>query len=292
MTTPFQQANADVDQPLDPNLRKHYMQQQTTQTQVQQVSSIPQIPAELISLPSKGLIYPVGSPLANEESVEIKAMDAYCEDILTSRALIKNGTVINQLLKYCMLNKTIDPEEMLSGDRNAILIGLRVTGYGSEYETKITCNSCDKDFDNTFSLGALKVKGLGAKPLQPNTNLFNFRLPHSGAETHFKLFTAKDEAEIAKILEGKKKVGNQIDGSVTTKLFQSVVSINGETDRQKIAYAVKSMRASDARALRQHINDIEPEVDMKQKVMCPHCDTQSEVNMPLGSTFFWPDLGK
>jgi hypothetical protein len=251
-----------------------------------------QVPVELIALPSKGLVYPVGHPLANEESVEIKAMTAKEEDILTSRALLKNGTVITQLLKSCILNRLVDPDDMLSGDKNAVLIGIRVTGYGENYSAKITCPHCTKEYENTFNLSKLKVKSLGAQPLAPNMNLFEYTLPSTGARVVFKLLNGHDEAELAKILESKKKLGNQIDNSVTGRLFQSIVEINGETNKQKLATIIQNMRAMDARSLRKYMDDIEPSVDLKQEVVCPSCDEQSEVVMPLGMSFLWPDLGK
>jgi len=174
---------------------------------------------------------------------------------------------------------------------NAVLIGIRITGYGSEYDVKITCPSCSKEFENKFSLSRLILKTLGASPVQPNTNLFAFRLPHSGAEILFRLLTGKDESEISKILESKKKIG-QIESTVTTRLLQSVYSVNGETDKQKVSQFVVNMRALDARALRKYIDEIEPGIDMTQKITCPYCDIESEVKMPLGVTFLWPDLGK
>jgi hypothetical protein len=250
-----------------------------------------QVPVELVALPSKGLVYPVGSPLANEETLEIKSMTAKEEDILTSRALIKNGTVITQLLKSCILNKLVDPDEMLSGDKNAILIGIRVTGYGGEYNAKITCPHCSKEYENTFSLTQLKVKGLGAQPVQPNTNLFEYTLPSSGARVLFKLLNGHDEDELVKILDSKKKIGMQVEAGVTARLFQSIVEINGERDKQKINQIIQSMRAMDARSLRKYMDEIEPAVDLRQQVVCPACDEQSEVKMPLGMSFFWPDLG-
>jgi hypothetical protein len=263
--------------------------QQKTQTQQQYYS---QVPVELVTLPSKGAVYPVGHPLCNEQAVEIRCMSGRDEDVLSSKALIKNGTVISQLLKNCIMNKLINPDQMLTGDRNAILIGLRVTGYGSEYHVKVSCPECEKDFENAFSLGNLTLKPLTAAPLQPNMNLFSFILPSSNAEVHFRLLTGEDEQEIGKILEGKRKLGGQIESAVTTRLVSSIISINGETDRQKINQYVLNMRAGDARAFRKYIDDIEPGVDMTQPITCPHCDAQSEVTMPLGMTFFWPDAGR
>lgn len=113
-----------------------------------------------------------------------------------------------------------------------------------------------------------------------------------GAIVHFSLLTGKDEAEVTSILENSRKLNREVESSITTRLMQSVVTINGEKDRAKLATMIQNMRASDARALRNYIESIEPGVDMKQQATCPHCANQSEVNMPLGMTFFWPDAGK
>ncbi len=87
-----------------------------------------EVPVEAVPLPSKGTVYPADSPLHGQETVEIRAMTAKEEDILTSRALIKKGTVITHLIQSCLVNKQIDVNEMLVGDRNAIMTALRITG--------------------------------------------------------------------------------------------------------------------------------------------------------------------
>lgn len=249
-----------------------------------------EVPVELVSLPSKGLLYPQTHPLYNEEAVEIKAMTAREEDLLTSRALIKNNTVVTALMKACILNKLVDPDDLLIGDRNALLIGIRVTGYGTDYGVKIQCPSCNEEYENHFSLGGLKIKPLVTAPLQPNTNLFSFRLPLSGQEVQFKLLTGKDENEMTLMSERRKKLGSQVDNSVTSRLFQAVISINGETDRGKLNNMINGLRAADARALRSYMKQISPDVDMKQEATCTKCQAVSEVDVPLGPTFFWPDI--
>jgi hypothetical protein len=248
------------------------------------------IPIESVALPSKGVLYSMEHPLSNETHVDIRCMTAREEDLLTSRALIKNGTVMSKLMGACLTNKMINPDDLLIGDRNALLIAIRVTGYGPEYSVKISCPECNEEFENDFSLNGLKIKSLGAQPLQPNMNLFSYRLPLSGLEVQFKLLTGKDEAEMSKVQDRKKKLGGQVENIITSKLFHSIVSVNGETDRQKISYIVNSLRAGDARALRKHINDISPDVDMKQFATCGKCGEESEVEIPLGISFFWPDI--
>ena len=101
-----------------------------------------EVPVEVVPLPSQGRVYPAGSPLRGRETVEIKAMTANEEDILMSPALIKQGKVLDKLMSSCLIDKSIDPQELLSGDRNALMIAIRITGYGSDYTVKTTCPNC------------------------------------------------------------------------------------------------------------------------------------------------------
>lgn len=251
-----------------------------------------EIPVESVSLPSKGSIYPLGHPLCNETEVEIKCMTAKEEDLLTSRALIKNGSVITKLIQSCMMNKTVDPDTLVTGDRNALLIAIRVTGYGSEYGVKIECPDCGEDFENEFSLGTLAVKGLGAEPLNPNTNVFCFTLPKTKREVQFRLLTGAEETELMQESKARKKARlSQVENTITSRLLKSVISIAGETDGSKLAFMIRNMPAADARALRNYVEKVEPSVEMKQKATCPSCSEVSEVDVPLGISFFWPDAG-
>lgn len=248
------------------------------------------VPVESVPLPSKGLIYPPEHAFHGLEEVEIRAMSAKEEDLLTSRALIKKGTVITELLKSCLLNKSVDVDSLLIGDRNALLIAIRVSGYGAEYSVKIECPECGESFDNDFSLGKLPIKLLGVEPSIPGTNQFEYKLPLSGLSVQFRLLTGLDDLLMSQELEKKKKLGMQTDTLVTRKLFYSIVSVNGETNRDKIARIVQNLRAGDSLALRRYIDKIEPKVDMRQEAVCKACGVSSEVDIGLTPSFFWPDF--
>lgn len=250
-----------------------------------------QVPVESVTLPSGGKLYPLGHPLCNETHVQIKCMTAKEEDLLTSQALIRDGTVISKLVESCICNKTIDADSLLEGDRNAILIALRITGYGADYQAKITCPECDAKFENEFSLSGLTIKR-GLPPSYPNVNLFDFVLP-SGATVQFRLLDGATSAEISKGNDQRKKtLKTKVETVITSRLLHAIVSINGNADKQHIAYAVQNMSARDSRALRNYIDEVEPGIDMKQWAKCPECGEQSEVSVPLGLNFFWPDAGK
>jgi len=248
-----------------------------------------EIPVETVPLPSKGVTYSEDNPLAGMETVEIRAMTAREEDILTSKALIKKGTVITHLLKSCLINKSIDPSTMLAGDRNAVMTALRITGYGSDYNVEVDCPSCGERSKQSFSLAELPLKRLEISPVAAGANMFEFQLPVSKKNVRFKFLTGHDEQEIMVTMERKKKTGLQGENLVTTRLQHAIVAVEGITDRTKIGMFIRNMPARDSLELRKHIDKAEPGVEMKSWMECPHCLESSEVRLPMGASFFWPD---
>jgi hypothetical protein len=249
-------------------------------------------PTDLVPLPSGGKIYPVDSPVHLVDTVEIRSMTARDEDILTSRALLKQGKAISTLIRSCLVNKSIDADELLVGDRNAILIAIRITGYGSDYTIEVECPLCndDKHTKYTFNLAQLPVKPLGVEPIQPGMNAFSLMLPVSRKEVIFSLPTGNIEKEISDVIErGRKAVGpGGVEASITTRLLFQIQSLGGETDRTKLAQIIRNLPALDSRALRTHIEKVSPGVEMKQLFKCSSCGEESEVEVPLGTEFFWP----
>ena len=246
------------------------------------------IAAEAVPLPSRGVIYSNES-LQNTEMVEIKPMTAKEEDILTSRAYIKNGTVISKLIKSCLVDKSIDPDDLISGDRNALLIALRITGYGADYTLDINCPACGKTNTSTFDLSTLPIKRLQMEPVERGENLFEVQLPVTKKNVQVKFLNGHDEKEMMVINERKKKNGFNVESAVTDRLARSIISIEDITDKNKINLFVQHMPARDSLALRRFLDDYEPGVDMKSHMTCTHCHEESEVDLPIGATFFWPD---
>ena len=248
-----------------------------------------EIPVETVPLPSCGVCYPSESSLYDQETIDIKAMTAKEEDILTSRSLIKKGTVITHLLKSCMVDKSIDPDLMLSGDRNAVMTAVRITGYGADYNVEVDCPACGERSKQSFDLSKLPIKRLNVEPVAHGSNLFEFELPVTQKTVRFKFLTGADEAELATIQERKKKQGMTAENLVTQRLMFAIQSIDGISDKSKIAMFCRHMPARDSLALRQFIDKNEPGIDMKSWMDCPSCLEHSEVRLPIGAAFFWPD---
>ncbi len=248
-----------------------------------------EIPVETVPMPSLGICYPVDSEMHNSETVQIRAMTAREEDILTSKALIKKGTVISHLLRSCIVDEGFDPEQMLSGDRNALMTALRVTGYGAEYKVEVECPVCSERSKQNFNLTELPIKRLSIEPVSMGVNLFETELPVTKKSVRFRFLTGADEQEISILTERKKKSGQITDNLVTTRLRFCIQAIGGITDKSKISMFIQNMPARDSLHIRRYIDEHEPGIDMTGWMDCPACLEQSEVKMPLGASFFWPD---
>lgn len=248
-----------------------------------------EIPIDAVPLPSKGLVYPAGHPLHNADQVEYRAMTAKEEDILMSQALIKRGTVITELIKSCLINKDIEVQSLLSGDRNALMIAIRSSGYGSLYQPMYNCPSCDFKNEMNIDLNQLSIKSLAIAPTAPGLNSFEYKLPVSGKTIAFKFLNGREEEEIVSEMEVRKKKGLLNSNVVTSRLLRSIVSIDGNENKSLISRFVQYMPARDSLMLREYMNEHEPGVDMKVEFRCSSCDHYEEVGLPMGASFFWPN---
>lgn len=290
MTDPREQRNSVFTGGQQPGVSPH-IQQMSASDKVRSDFGL-DIPVETIPLPSNGMVYPTDSTLFGRETVEIKAMTAREEDILTSRAYLKKGTVVSELIKSCLIDKSIDPRDLLTGDRNALMVAVRITGYGSDYNAEIECPECGTKAPHAFDLAGLPIRRLEIPPVSPGMNLFDFVLPYSKKVVKFRFLTGRDEEEIVATSDKQKKLGMSTDTTITTSLLYSIVSIDGVEDRAKISAFVKMMPARDSLALRNYIRDNEPGILMKQETTCPACGHAEEVSMPLGVSFLWPSAGR
>ena len=236
------------------------------------------LPTETIELPSKGLLYPEGHPLSNG-TIEIKYMTAKEEDILTNQNYIQNGTVLDKLLKSLIVTK-FDYNDLVIGDKNAIMIAARILGYGAEY--KFTYNGIEE----TVDLSEINNKPLDESLYTKGQNEFTFTLPASNNEITFKFLTHGDEVKISKELEGLKRIKKEESPELTTRLKYIITSINGDQESKTIREFIdQAFLARDARAFREHISKIQPDVDL---TFFPSSSTKS-ISLPIGINFFWPD---
>ena len=236
------------------------------------------LPTEMVDLPSKGLLYPEDSPLRSGQ-IEMKYMTAKEEDILTNQAYINKGTVLDELLKSLIITEGIDVKDLIVGDKNAVLVAARVLGYGKDYTF-----TYDGE-EQTVDLSQLDNKFFDESSITPGKNEFDFTLPNSGTQITYKLLTGHDESKINRELEGLKKINKNASPELTTRLKYLITSVNGDPTPKTIREFVDTyLLAMDSRALREHIRNHQPDVDMNVVL-----DNGEEAIVPININFFWPD---
>ena len=240
-----------------------------------------QFPTEVIDLPSKGLLYPEDSPLSSGK-VEMKYMTAREEDILTNVNYLEQGIVIDKLLESLVVSK-IDHNELLIGDKNALLIAARVLGYGKDYEIEYL----GKPY--TVDLSELKLKELDESLFEKGKNEFEFTLPTTNTIIKFKLLTQGDETRINEEIKGLQKIDKNASYENTTRLKHMILSVDGDTDNGKIRQFVDNyFLARDSRVFRAYAVSIQPDVDL---TFYPEGGPEGGVDIPIGINFLWPDAG-
>lgn len=235
-------------------------------------------PTETVDLPSKGLVYPKSNPLSSGK-VEMKYMTAREEDILTNQNYINKGTVLDELIKSLIVSD-VKYEDMIVGDKNALLIAARILGYGKDY--KFTWGGEEYNIDLT----TIQDKPINEK-LFKGINEFAFILPSTGIEITFKLLTGADEKKINAELEGLKKINKNASPELSTRLKHMITSVGSNRETKDIRQFIDNqLLARDSRALREYIKEVQPDVDL---TFFPD-GSDTKVSIPIGLSFFWPDI--
>lgn len=246
-------------------------------------------PTEIIELPSRGLLYPEGHPLAAGK-IEIKYMTAREEDILSTQSYIKQGVVLDKLCEAVIVTKGVKFDDLLVGDKNALLLAARAYGYGPEYETKVT-TSAGNEVPITIDLSSVPHKVFDDTLITPHVNEFEYTLPKAGNVIKFKILTVGDQKRIDGDLKGLRKA-QDIYGTqnLTTRFRYMILSVDGNTDKSNINKFIQNMLAVDSRAFREYINKISPDVDLEVEGEDPETGEPFRNNFEIGVDLFYPDF--
>lgn len=255
------------------------------------------VPTEFVALPSEGKFYPETHPLHGVDTMEIKFMTAKEEDILTSRSLLKKGIAIDRFLSSLIVDKRIKPDAMLVGDKNALLVAARTSGYGAEYSTKVQCPACAETQDYEFDLNEHAVGGFNSEQFEMSTfasnitqssdNTFDVHLPKSNVSVTVRLLTGADENRLATNMKKKSKL--QGHETLLTDQFRTyITAVNGSTSKRDINMFINAMPALDSRYLRTAYQALAPNIDLTQFFSCESCGFEQDMEVPFTSDFFWP----
>jgi hypothetical protein len=238
-------------------------------------------PTEVVELPSKGLLYPEDSPLSSG-TIEMKYMTAKEEDILTNINYLQQGIVIDKLLQALIVSD-VKYDDLLIGDKNALLIAARVLGYGKDYDITYGGEKV------TVDLSKLENKKLDKKLFKKGVNEFEFTLPTSGVVLKFKFLSHKDEKEINQEIKGLQKIDKDSNPENSTRLKFMITEVDGDSKKGTIRKFVDNFfLARDSRAFRAYVSSIQPDVDL---TFYPEGGPEGGVEIPIGISFLWPDAG-
>ena len=241
-------------------------------------------PSEVIDLPSEGKLYPKGHPL-KDGKIEIKYMTTKEEDILTSTNLVKKGLAVDTLLKSLIVNKDVDLEDLVLGDKNAVMVAARVLAYGPEYSCDIQNPNTGETITHTFNLAECPFKKL---PKEITENKFKTTLPISKKEIEYRILTGKEEKLIEQELKSQKKINSQITPELTTRLRHIIISVDGDSSDAVINSFVQNMLARDSLHFRTEMQKAQCDIDMTQEVEIG--GDVVTVDIPMTTEFFWPSV--
>jgi hypothetical protein len=239
------------------------------------------IPYDIIELPSQGLFYPSG-----KDKVSVGYMMLQDENLLNTPNLMQDGKALDILLDRKILDKDISKDDLLTGDRDEILLFLRSTGLGSEYTFQMTDPQTNKPFDYTVDLTTLERN----KPDSPPDSDFcyTFTLPNSQKKVRYTFLTVREENNLIKQDEDRQGY-YQESKLMTMRLARQIREIDGITDRGKIESIIEYMPLIESRKLRAEMNKNQPNIDFTITVESPSGQV-FKTQMPITEEFFFPRL--
>jgi hypothetical protein len=263
------------------------------QYQQQRVSEY-KFPTEIIELPSKGLVYPKDNPLSSGK-VEMKYMTAREEDILTTQSYVRDGTVLDRLFKSMIMGngngELVKYDDLVVGDKNAIMIAARILGYGKEYHISIDDPFSNKKQKEVIDLSQFENKEYDvSNQTEPHKNEFEYTLPNSKRTIVFKLATEASEKYVKRQIQSSKKSKDKTSRELSTRLKSIILSVDGDIDKKYIGdFVDNELFAVDSKELRRYIKEVSPDIDLTYEFISDETGERREMSLPIQASFFWPE---
>jgi len=240
----------------------------------------PMVAYDVVSLPSQGVHYSNG-----KKTLRVAYLTASDENVLMSPNLIQSETVVEELIKRKILDKDISFDDIVEEDKQAILIFLRNTAFGTEYTLKLTDPSTKKSFDSILDLSVLKVKEF--KLIADSNGEYSFMLPISKKNVTFNFLTNTQEKELQNIKESSGTIVSPIN---TKKLEMMIKSIDGQRDQMVIYQFIQNLPIKDSQDFKKFVSENKPGLDLIVDVIAPSGE-KVPVLVDFGVEFFRPFYG-
>jgi hypothetical protein len=238
-------------------------------------------PFDVLPLPSEGKLY-----RSKRANVKTSFMTTADENILTSPNLLQSGEFLEILINRKLLEPDLRYKNLHVGDRNAIMIWLRATGYGEMYPVTLLDEN-NVPFETQVNLNELKTKKLGAEP--DEEGLFSYTFKLCKANIRFKFLTCGDIDAIEKLVEADKANGLPVDNTSTYTMERMVVEVNGSRDRYVVKEFSNNVRIKDGQDFNAYVDSIESGIDLNIEIRTPGGES-IKTFLPLNIYFFWPNI--
>lgn len=241
---------------------------------------------EIVALPSEGKCYPESNPLSSGQ-IELKYMTAREEEILSTQSLIKKGVVLDKLFEAIIVDKKINPDDILLGDKNAIMLATRILGYGPEYKVEIILNNGERE-EVVVDLGKVQTKEIDFTKLSKE-NRYTFKTS-LGNELVFRLLTHGDEKKIDADVKAIQRLNKESNGNeLTTRYRYMILSVDGKEDTKSVIDFINNkFLAKDTKAFREYLKELQPDIKMEFDFTDPETGETEVRSIPMGVGFFWP----
>ena len=249
-------------------------------------------PTEFVELPSGGQHYAEDSPLYKAESIELRHMTAKEEDILTSQSLLRKGLVIDRLLESLLVDRRIRVDDLLIGDKNALLVAARKTGFGNLYITNVACPQCSVVSEQEFDLDTVELDEachrLPEEVTDQGGGIYALTIPGLKVRVEVRLLTSADEMRLVAAKERKRKL-KLPESNYTDNLKSIIVSVEGRQDAASVDKLLEVMPLRDAAHIMKIYQKVVPSVNSEQLFSCDSCSFEGGMELPFTADFFWPD---
>lgn len=236
---------------------------------------------EIVSLPSKGIFYP-----NRRSEVTVEYMTSKDEDILSTTSLIENGTVVDHLLMNKIKDVGVNADELLVGDRNAILLFLRASSYGEEYEVKVTDPRNGNTFPATVNLTKLKAKEIKFFP--DDRGEFSLKVPVRKKLVKFKILNYREINHVVQTAKAKQDAYSTPHNEFgSLKLKAEIVEVEGNRNKDYIVSFVDAMPARDSAELKKRVQEVTPDIDMSYEFTASD-GYKFKASISVGVDFFFP----
>jgi hypothetical protein len=238
------------------------------------------LPHDVIKLPSKGVFYK-----PKKESIKVGYLTAQDENILMSQNLGGDG-VIRTLLRNKIYEPGFNIGQLINGDVQAILLYLRNTSFGPEYEFELKDPKTQKTFNHTVLLDTVSY----VDPIHtPDENgYFTLLLKRSKKSVKLKLLSLDEENALDNIIDSYPQ--GMVNPKITKRLEFHIVEIDGNTDKGFISKFINEMPIQDSKDIRKFLLECEPKLDTIRTVIAPSGENVI-VNITFGAEFFRPFFG-